>query len=61
LDLQALYRRTDYYVDKLLRDARPSDLPLEAVFELVVNMRTGRLLGLSVSPAVLLRADRVIE
>jgi putative ABC transport system substrate-binding protein len=62
-NLQALYRRTSYYVDKLLRGARPSELPLEepSVFELVVNMKTGRLLGLSVSPAVLLRADRDIE
>ncbi len=62
-NLPALYRRAASYVDRLLRGARASDLPLEepSVFDLVVNARTAKSLGLTISPSVLVRADRVID
>jgi len=62
-NLPAVYRRAAYYSDRLLRGARPSDLPLEepSQFDLVVNLRTARALGLSIPPAVLLSATHVIE
>jgi putative ABC transport system substrate-binding protein len=62
-DLPAVYRRATYYVDRLLRGARPSDLPLEepSVFDLVVNLRTAKALGLSIPPSVLLNATHVSE
>jgi putative ABC transport system substrate-binding protein len=62
-NLSAVYRRAAYYIDKLLRGARASDLPLEepSVFDLVVNLRTAKALGLTISPSVLVRADHVID
>jgi len=62
-NLSAVYRRAAYYVDRLLRGARPNDLPLEqpSVFDLVVNLRTAKALGLTISPPVLMRADHLIE
>jgi len=57
------YRRVGYFVDRIVRGARPSDLPIEqpTVFELVINRRTARQLGVAIPPAVLARADRIVD
>jgi putative ABC transport system substrate-binding protein len=62
-DVEASFRRAAYFIDRLLRDAKPADLPIEqpTKFVLALNLRTAKTLGLSIPSNALVRADEVIQ
>jgi putative ABC transport system substrate-binding protein len=62
-DLIDLYRRTPFYVDRIFKGVKPAELPVQspAKFELTLNLKTAKALGLTVSPLMIARANEVIE
>jgi putative tryptophan/tyrosine transport system substrate-binding protein len=63
VNIPGLYRRAAYFVDRILKGVKPADLPIEqpTKFELIVNLKTAKTLGLAISETFLVRADGVIE
>ena len=63
IDPVAMYRQSASYVDRFLRGANPTDLPVEAPtkYQTVLNLKTAKALGLDVPPSLMVRADEVIE
>jgi len=63
VDLVDIWRRGAYFVDKILKGAKPADLPVEqpTKFELVINMKTAKTLGLAIPQSLLVRADELIQ